>query len=73
MPKTRSPPDGRPGLPGFCAFEDLVDEARCAAILDAFRAGDHGRALALHTKRMPLWNAIAQDNLPSNVKHCQAL
>ncbi|HKW91620.1 MAG TPA: hypothetical protein VJX92_06950 [Methylomirabilota bacterium] len=27
----------------------------------------------LHERLLPIWNAIAHDNLPANVKHCQAL
>jgi 4-hydroxy-tetrahydrodipicolinate synthase len=44
----------------------------CVQLWDAVQAGDHARALALHKKLLPLWNAIAQDNLPANVKYCQA-
>ena len=40
---------------------------------DAVQAGDHKQALALHEKLLRLWNAIAHDNLPANVKYCQEL
>jgi 4-hydroxy-tetrahydrodipicolinate synthase len=40
---------------------------------DAVQAGDHKQALALHERLLPVWNAIAQDNLPANVKHCLGL
>jgi 4-hydroxy-tetrahydrodipicolinate synthase len=40
---------------------------------DAVQAGDHKQGLVLHEKLLPLWNAIAHDNLPANVKYCQEL
>jgi 4-hydroxy-tetrahydrodipicolinate synthase len=45
----------------------------CVQLWDAVRAGDHKQALALHEKLLPIWNAIFDDNLPANVKHCQEL
>jgi 4-hydroxy-tetrahydrodipicolinate synthase len=45
----------------------------CVQLWDAVQAGDHKQALALHERLLPVWNAIAQDNLPANVKHCLAL
>ena len=42
-------------------------------LLDAVQGGDHKQSRALHEKLLPIWNAIAHDNLPANVKHCQAL
>jgi 4-hydroxy-tetrahydrodipicolinate synthase len=45
----------------------------CVQLWDATQAGDHKQALALHGKLLPIWNAIFHDNLPANVKHCQAL
>ena len=45
----------------------------CVQLWDAVRAGDHKQALALHEKLLPVWNSIAHDNLPANVKHCLAL
>ena len=45
----------------------------CVQLWDAVQAGDHKRALALHEKLLPLWNAILGDNLPANVKCCMAL
>jgi 4-hydroxy-tetrahydrodipicolinate synthase len=47
--------------------------ALCVQLWDAVQGGDHKQALALHEKLLPIWNAIAHDNLPANVKHCQAL
>ena len=45
----------------------------CVELWDAVQAGDHKHALAIHEKLLPIWNAISQDNLPANVKHCQEL
>ena len=45
----------------------------CVQLWDAVQAGDHKQALALHERLLPIWNAIAHDNLPANVKHCQIL
>jgi 4-hydroxy-tetrahydrodipicolinate synthase len=45
----------------------------CVQLWDAVQAGDHKQALALHEKLLPVWNAIALENLPANVKHCLAL
>jgi 4-hydroxy-tetrahydrodipicolinate synthase len=45
----------------------------CVQLWEAVHAGDHKQALALHEKLLPIWNAIAHDNLPANVKHCLAL
>ena len=38
---------------------------------NAVQSGDHGRALDLHRKLLPLWNAIAGDNLPACTKFAQ--
>jgi 4-hydroxy-tetrahydrodipicolinate synthase len=43
---------------------------------DAVQAGDHKKALVLHEKILPIWNAIGHDNtynLPANTKTCQEL
>jgi 4-hydroxy-tetrahydrodipicolinate synthase len=45
----------------------------CVELWDAVGAGDHKQALALHEKLLPVWNAIAGDNLPANVKCCLEL
>ena len=45
----------------------------CVQLWEAVQGGDHKQALALHERLLPVWNAIAHDNLPANVKHCQAL
>jgi 4-hydroxy-tetrahydrodipicolinate synthase len=35
---------------------------------DAVKSADHAKALDLHHKLLPIWNAILDDNLPANVK-----
>ena len=40
---------------------------------DAVQAGDHAKALDLHKRLLPLWNAIFDDNLPANTKYAQSL
>ncbi len=40
---------------------------------DAVQAGDHARALDLHTKLLRLWNALIADNLPACTKYAQTL
>jgi 4-hydroxy-tetrahydrodipicolinate synthase len=48
----------------------------CVQLWDAVQAGDHKKALALHEKILPIWNAIGYDNvfnLPANTKTCQEL
>lgn len=45
----------------------------CVRLWEAVQAGDHKQALALHEALLPVWNAIAGDNLPANVKHCMEL
>jgi 4-hydroxy-tetrahydrodipicolinate synthase len=45
----------------------------CVRLWDAVQAGDHAVALDLHRKLLRIWNAIAGDNLPANVKCAMAL
>jgi 4-hydroxy-tetrahydrodipicolinate synthase len=45
----------------------------CVELWDAVEAGDHERALRLHNQLLPLWNAMAGDNLPACVKYAQTL
>lgn len=45
----------------------------CVQLWDAMQAGDHKTARALHEKLLPIWNAIAADNLPANVKYAMEL
>jgi 4-hydroxy-tetrahydrodipicolinate synthase len=45
----------------------------CVALWDAVQAGDHGRALDLHERLLPLWNAMVGDNLPACTKHAQEI
>jgi 4-hydroxy-tetrahydrodipicolinate synthase len=40
----------------------------CVRLWDAVQAGDHAAALDLHVKILRVWNAIAGDRLPANVK-----
>lgn len=40
----------------------------CVQLWDAVRSADHVGALDLHRKLLRVWNAIAGDNLPANVK-----
>jgi 4-hydroxy-tetrahydrodipicolinate synthase len=42
--------------------------ALCVALWDAVLVGDHTLALDLHRRLLRVWNAIAGDNLPANVK-----
>jgi len=39
----------------------------------AVQAGDHQKSLQLHKSLLPVWNAIADDNLPANVKFVMEL
>jgi len=45
----------------------------CVRLWDAVQGGDHAAALDLHGKLLRVWNAIAGDNLPANVKHAMML
>jgi 4-hydroxy-tetrahydrodipicolinate synthase len=45
----------------------------CVALWDAVGRGDHARGLDLHRRLLPLWNAMAGDNLPACVKFAQSL
>jgi len=45
----------------------------CVALWEAVQRGDHGAALALHRRLLPIWNALQADNLPANVKHAMEL
>ena len=45
----------------------------CVAVWDACKAGDHVKALNLHEKLLPIWNAICGDNLPANTKYAMRL
>jgi 4-hydroxy-tetrahydrodipicolinate synthase len=46
---------------------------QCVALWDAVQAGQHDEARRQHAGLLRLWNAIQADNLPANVKLCQAL
>ncbi len=45
----------------------------CVELWEAVRAGNHARALLLHTHLLHLWNAIEAPNLPANVRTAMAL
>ena len=45
----------------------------CVDLWDAVKAGDHARALDLHTRLLALWNAMVGDNLPACTKFAQTL
>lgn len=45
----------------------------CVQMWDAVKSGDHVKALDLHHKLLPIWNAILDDNLPANVKYAMDL
>ena len=45
----------------------------CVALWDAVQNGDQEKALDLHQRLLPLWNAIYDDNLPANTKYAQSL
>ena len=45
----------------------------CVEIWDAVRSDEHVDALCRHQQLLPVWNAIAQDNLPANVKYAMSL
>ncbi|HEX5328187.1 MAG TPA: dihydrodipicolinate synthase family protein, partial [Acetobacteraceae bacterium] len=45
----------------------------CVELWDAVQAGDHRRALDLHTRLLALWNAMVGDNLPACTKFAQTL
>lgn len=45
----------------------------CVALWEAVQAGNHQKAVELHGKLLPIWNAINADNLPANVRYCMEL
>jgi 4-hydroxy-tetrahydrodipicolinate synthase len=45
----------------------------CVDLWDAVEAGDHAKALDLHGRLLPLWNAMVGDNLPACTKYAQSL
>jgi 4-hydroxy-tetrahydrodipicolinate synthase len=45
----------------------------CVDLWNAVRRGDHALALDLHRRLLPLWNAMALDNLPACTKYAQSL
>ena len=45
----------------------------CVELWDAVQRGDHAAALARHRRLLPLWNAMALDNLPACTKYAQTV
>lgn len=45
----------------------------CRDLWNAVEASDHAKALSLHNRLLPLWNAIAGDNLPACTKYAQTM
>ncbi len=45
----------------------------CVALWNAVAEGDYDRGRQLHERLLPLWNAMAADNLPACVKYAQTL
>ncbi len=45
----------------------------CVDLWNAVQRQDHEKALDLHNRLLPLWNAIFDDNLPANTKYAQSL
>jgi 4-hydroxy-tetrahydrodipicolinate synthase len=45
----------------------------CVQLWDAVQRGDHATSLDLHRRLLRLWNALAGDNLPANVKYAMEL
>jgi 4-hydroxy-tetrahydrodipicolinate synthase len=56
------------GVHGAIAAVLSAVPALCVSLWEAVRHGDHARALDLHVKLLRIWNAMAGDNLPANVK-----
>ncbi len=66
--------------PSFCLGADGAIAAilaavpeLCVALWQSVQEGDHAKALRLHESLLAIWNAIAGDNLPANVKTALAL
>jgi 4-hydroxy-tetrahydrodipicolinate synthase len=61
------------GAHGSIAAILTAAPAACVALWDAVQSGDHARALDLHRRLLPLWNAMVGDNLPACTKFAQTL
>ena len=66
--------------PSFClgaqgAIAAILSAAPelCVALWDQAQAGDHAAALGSHAKLLRIYNAIAADNMPANVKTALAI
>ncbi len=61
------------GAHGSIAAILTAAPAATVALWNAVQSGDHKRALDLHRRLLPLWNAIAGDNLPACTKFAQTV
>lgn len=61
------------GAHGSIAAVLTAAPSACVELWDAVKAGDHARALNLHTRLLALWNAMVEDNLPACTKFAQTL
>ncbi len=61
------------GAHGAIAAILTAAPAQCVQLWDAVQRGDHAAALDLHKRLLRLWNALAGDNLPANVKFAMEL
>ena len=66
-------PAFRLGARGAIAATLAAAPRRGVELWDAVAEGDDARALALHEKLLPLWNACVGDNMPSCIKYAQSL
>lgn len=61
------------GARGSIAATLAAVPGACVEQWNAVKAGDHAKALAIHERLLPVWNAIFGDNLPACVKYCQTV
>ena len=61
------------GAHGAIAAILTAAPSTCVDLWNAVQEGDHAKALDLHQRLLPLWNAIFDDNLPANTKYAQSL
>lgn len=57
---------------GIAAILTALPEL-CVELWNSVELGNHARALELHRRLLPVWNAIFADNLPANVRRCMEL
>lgn len=56
------------GAHGTIAATPAAIPGVCVALWNAVQAGDHAKALEMHTAMLTYWNTIVADNLPANIK-----